>query len=83
MPKSFDSFSAFYPVYLRMHDHPVNRRLHIVGNLFGVGAIALGIAERRWWMLALAPLLANAFAWSATGISSAIGRASFTIRSTA
>src|SRR5580698_2839827 len=63
MSKQFDSFSAFYPVYLRMHDHPVNRRLHVVGNLLGLGAIALAIAERRCWILVLAPILANAFAW--------------------
>ncbi len=63
MPKSFESFSAFYPVYLRMHDHPTNRRLHLVGNLLGLGAIALAIVERRWWLLALAPALANGLAW--------------------
>jgi hypothetical protein len=63
MSKRFDSFSAFYPVYLRMHDHPVNRRLHVAGNLLGLGAIALAIAERRCWILVLAPVVANAFAW--------------------
>jgi hypothetical protein len=39
MSEPFDSFSAFYPVYLRMHDHPMNRRLHVAGNLLGLGAI--------------------------------------------
>jgi hypothetical protein len=63
VPKAFDSFSAFYPVYLRMHDHPVNRGLHVVGNLLGLGAIALSIATHRWWMIALAPVFANGFAW--------------------
>lgn len=63
MSKRFDSFSAFYPVYLRMHDHPVNRWLHVAGNLLGLSAIALAIAERRCWILVLAPVVANAFAW--------------------
>ncbi len=63
MPKALDSFAAFYPVYLRMHDHPVNRRLHLAGNLLGLAAIGLAVAERRWWTLLLAPLLANGFAW--------------------
>jgi hypothetical protein len=63
LTKRFDSFAAFYPVYLRMHDHRVNRGLHVVGNLLGLSAIVLAIAGRRWWILALAPVLANAFAW--------------------
>jgi hypothetical protein len=63
MPKSFDSFSAFYPVYLRIHDHPTNRRLHVAGNLLGLGAIVLALVERRAWLVLLAPVLANAFAW--------------------
>lgn len=63
MPRSFSTFSDFYPVYLRMHDHPVNRRLHVAGNVLGLGAIGLAIVERRWWVLALAPVLANGFAW--------------------
>jgi hypothetical protein len=63
MPKSFESFAAFYPVYLRMHDHPNNRRLHVAGNLLGLSAIALAIVERRAWLVLLAPVLANTLAW--------------------
>jgi hypothetical protein len=44
-------------------DRPVNRRLHVFGNVLGIGAIGLAIAERRWWILASAPVVANAFAW--------------------
>jgi hypothetical protein len=63
MPKSFDSFAAFYPVYLRMHDHPVNRRLHVAGNVSGLAALVVAAVERRAWVALLAPVLANAFAW--------------------
>jgi hypothetical protein len=63
VPKKFDSFSAFYPVYLVMHDHPANRRLHVLGNLLGLGAIGAAVATRCWWLLAAAPVLANAGAW--------------------
>jgi len=63
VPKSFDSFAAFYPVYLRMHDHPVNRRLHVVGNVSGLAALVVAAVERRAWVALLAPVLANAFAW--------------------
>jgi hypothetical protein len=63
MPKSFASFTAFYPVYLRMHDHPTNRRLHVAGNLFGLAAIVIAIVERHAWLALLAPVLANGLAW--------------------
>ena len=64
MPKTFSTFSAFYPVYLRMHDHPVNRWLHIIGNVLGVGAIGTAIVMHHLWMLVLAPLVANGLAWT-------------------
>ena len=63
MPKKFDSFAAFYPVYLAMHDHPTNRRLHVLGNLLGLAAIGVAAGARCWWALAAAPVLANACDW--------------------
>jgi hypothetical protein len=60
--KRFASFSAFYPVYLAMHRHPTNRRLHVLGNLLGLGAIIAAIALRDWWGLAAAPAFASGLA---------------------
>ena len=31
--KRYDRFADFYPVYLAMHSHPTNRRLHLMALL--------------------------------------------------
>jgi hypothetical protein len=59
----YERFSDFYPVYLRQHDHPVNRRLHVAGNVVGVAAVAAGAIARSWWPVLVSPLLVNAFHW--------------------
>jgi len=63
LARRFESFSAFYPIYLAMHAHPTNRRLHILGNVLGLAAIALAIALQRWWLLPAAPVFASGLAW--------------------
>jgi hypothetical protein len=63
VPKRFASFAEFYPVYLAMHSNRANRRLHLLGNGLGLGALAFAVATQRWWALAAAPALANACAW--------------------
>jgi hypothetical protein len=59
----YGSFADFYPEYLRQHDHPVNRRLHVAGNVVGVAAVVVGMIVRSWWPVLAAPLLVNAFHW--------------------
>jgi hypothetical protein len=63
MPKSFATFSDFYPVYLAMHDNAVNRRLHVLGNVLALAAVVLALVTRAWWALAAAPVLGNGPAW--------------------
>jgi hypothetical protein len=63
VPSRYERFSSFYPEYLRQHDHPVNRRLHVAGNVAGVVAVAGGVVARSWWPIAVAPVLVNAFHW--------------------
>lgn len=57
------SFCAFYSVYLKMHDEPSCRRLHVVGNLLALLVIPLALVSQVAWWLMLAPVVANAFAW--------------------
>jgi hypothetical protein len=61
--KRFESFADFYPVYLRMHDHPTCRRLHVVGNVLGLAAVVAAAVAREPWVLVAAPVLVNGFAW--------------------
>ena len=63
VPSRDQSVSSFYAAYLRQHDHPVNRRLHVAGNIAGVVAVAAGAVTRSWWPVIGAPLLVNAFHW--------------------
>jgi len=63
VPKRFTSFSDFYPVYLAMHDHPVNRGLHVVGNLLSLAALVIAVAAQSWPFLLAVPVIGNGFAW--------------------
>jgi hypothetical protein len=63
VPKKFTRFAEFYPVYLAMHDDPVNRRLHLLGNLLAFAAVGLAVVARSWLPLLAAPALGNGFAW--------------------
>jgi hypothetical protein len=60
---SSQSFSAFYVVYLKMHNQPTCRRLHVVGNLLALVPLPVALVSRVAWWLLLMPVIANAFAW--------------------
>ena len=60
--KRYDRFVDFYPVYLKMHSHPTNRRLHLLGNALGLGALAYAIVARNPWALLAMPVLATGLA---------------------
>lgn len=52
-PQRFGSFREFYPYYLQQHCNPVSRRLHVVGTLAALAAVAVATATRHWgWLLA-------------------------------
>ena len=63
MPKRFTRFTEFYPIYLRMHDHPINRGLHLVGNLLSLVALVIAVGARSWPFLLAVPVIGNGFAW--------------------
>jgi len=62
-PRTFDSFSAFWPYYAAEHSNPMTRILHAVGTVTGlvlaIGAIIMG----KWWWLALAFVPGYGLAW--------------------
>ena len=55
----FESFAAFYPVYLRMHSTAGCRRMHVLGNLLALGAAAFAAGSLNPWALLAMPVLAN------------------------
>jgi hypothetical protein len=60
----FASFREFYPFYLAQHANRTSRRLHLLGSLLALGAVALALATGRWGWLAVAALVGYLPAWS-------------------
>jgi hypothetical protein len=59
----YKTLSEFWPFYLGEHAHPVNRWLHAVGSLCGLGWLGTAIATRNPWLALAAPITGYAFAW--------------------
>jgi len=59
----YQSFTEFWPHYLREHAKPGTRMYHYIGT--GLGLIAAGAAvfTGNFWLLLLIPLLGYGFAW--------------------
>lgn len=63
MNAEYRSFREFYPAYLAEHRERATRRLHFVGTLLVILAIATAVwtGDARW--LLAAPVLGYGFAW--------------------
>lgn len=46
-------FNDYYQFYLAKHQHPWNRRLHIIGNLLTLAYIFFVLFLGGWWLLLL------------------------------
>ena len=57
------TFAEFWPEYVRAHRKPATRVLHLVGTLGGWMLVGAAIAERRWWLIAVALVIPYALAW--------------------
>jgi hypothetical protein len=55
--------AAFWPEYVRAHSHPLNRRLHFVGNTNLFLWLAVALIWRRPGLLVLAVVTSYAIAW--------------------
>ena len=63
MEEEYRSFREFYPAYLAEHQNPTCRRLHFVGTVLVLAAIAAAVLTRQWIWLLAAPVLGYGFAW--------------------
>jgi hypothetical protein len=57
-----ESFSDFWPYYVRQHASPGTRVLHAVGSVLALAMVVLALTVSLWFLLA-APLIGYAFAW--------------------
>jgi hypothetical protein len=58
------NFKEYYEYYLTLHKNPVNKLLHVVGNLTTVLSIYIGITTFNIWLLVLSPFIIYPFAWT-------------------
>jgi hypothetical protein len=61
--QTFSSFREFYPYYLSEHQHPVSRRLHVMGSFLVLLLLAYALFSGRWLLLWLLPVIGYGFAW--------------------
>jgi hypothetical protein len=65
MAKTFQSFAAFWPYYLREHADARTRGFHYVGTTLGMALLLAFLATLDWRLLIAAPIAGYAFAWIA------------------
>ena len=59
-----DSFSDFWPFYVRQHARARTRMLHAIGSVLAVVMVGLAFAVNIWLLIG-APVIGYAFAWYA------------------
>src|SRR3984893_4989925 len=52
------TFAEFWPAYVQAHSRPGTRVAHLIGTLAGWMLVGAAIAERRWWGILGAILVA-------------------------
>ena len=57
-----ESFSDFWPYYVRQHASPGTRVLHAIGSVLALAMVVLALTVSLWFLLA-APVIGYAFAW--------------------
>jgi hypothetical protein len=59
-----ESFSDFWPYYVRQHSVPGTRVLHAIGSVLALALLGLALAVNLWLLVAV-PVVGYAFAWYA------------------
>ena len=58
------TFKQYYDYYLTLHSNPVNRMLHVVGNILTLVYVFSCIYFSNFFLLIFAPAIIYPFAWS-------------------
>lgn len=61
--KAWENFEEFWPFYLSEHDHPLNRRLHVLGTSVGIVVLILGVLAGYPWSILIALACGYGAAW--------------------
>jgi len=61
--RDYQTFSAFWPYYLREHAKPATRAWHYVGSALAIGVLIYALATQNWWLLLAVPVSGYFFAW--------------------
>ena len=65
MSQRYQTFSEFWPFYLREHSKPATRALHYFGTTLVVIIAAYSLVMQSWLLLLTLPLAGYFFAWLA------------------
>jgi hypothetical protein len=63
MATEFQSYSEFWPFYLREHGKAETRALHYLGSIASIAALVGAIVTQNWWWLIAVPVLGYGPAW--------------------
>lgn len=61
--REHDSFSAFWPFYLREHAQPMTRVWHYVGSTLALIVLVSALLTQTWLLLLAVPVSGYFFAW--------------------
>jgi len=58
------NFEEYYKYYLTLHKNPVNKLLHVVGNIITLLSVYIGITTMNIWLIIFSPFIIYPFAWT-------------------
>jgi hypothetical protein len=61
--QKFNTFTEFYPYYLKEHSNLTCRRLHVIGSTLVIVVVIIAILSQNFYLLWLLPVIGYGFAW--------------------
>ena len=59
----FSTFGDFWPFYLREHDRPATRAVHVAGTWTALVVLLFGLLVGPLWLVLMAPVVGYGCAW--------------------
>ncbi len=61
--QKFNTFTEFYPYYLKEHSNLTCRRLHVIGSTLVIVVVIIAMLSQNFYLLWLLPVIGYGFAW--------------------